>query len=90
MRGVAELGSITTTEFMLALRRHGEVCLRPIGVEQVRVEVYAAAMSILAFPGIGATGRYQPFKLAIGPLAVIGRSTPIISDMFVEPLPVMF
>lgn len=89
LRGVAELGSITPTEFMIALRRHGEVRLRPIQVDCVRAEVYAAAMSISAVPGIGAAGRYQSFKIAIGPFAVVGRSTPIISDMCVEPMAVM-
>lgn len=90
LHGVVELGAITTTEFMVALRRLGEVRLRPIEVEHVRAEVYAAAMSISAGPGIGAAGRYQSFKIAIGPLAVTGRATPIIGDMFVEPMAVTF
>lgn len=73
---------------MYALRRLDEVGLRPIEIEHVRPEVYAAAMSISAGPGICAAGRYQSFKIAIEPHA--GRSTPIVNDMFIEPMAVMF
>lgn len=82
-RGVVSLGSVTTTEFTIALRRHGALLARPIEVENIRAEVYAAAMSISSASAPRGAGRYQPFKIAIGPVAtpVFPTSSNITRDV---------
>lgn len=89
-RGIVTLGAISTTEFMLALRRHGEVHLRPMSDEDVRVEVYRAARSIPAALADQRTGRYQSLKIAIAPRTTRKQpSAPITPDQFIEPLPMI-
>lgn len=90
LRGVVSLGSVTTTEFMVALRRHGQVHLRPIEIENIRTEVYAAAMLISAVAGIDAAGRYQSRKIAVEPVTVAARTVLTIDTPLVEPLPIIF
>lgn len=90
LRGIVSLGSVTATEFMIGLRRHGDVCLGPIEIENIRTEVYAAVMSISVGPGPQGTGRYQPFKIAIEPVAIAARTKPIIGNIVIEPLPIIF
>lgn len=87
--GIIELGSITSTEFVSALRRHGEVRLRPVDIENARTEVYAAAMSVSALAGMGAAGRYQSLKIAIEPVTVTLCAIPIVGSMRIEALPVI-
>lgn len=89
LRGIVSLGSITSTEFISALRRHGEIRLRPIGAENIRTEVYAAAMSISAASGPREIGRYQRVKIAIEPVIIAVKSMPIDSGMMVEAMPVL-
>lgn len=90
LRGIVSLGSVTTPEFMVTLHRHGEVHMRPIAIETVRAEVYAAAMSISAASFPKEPGRYQPFKIAIEPVTIVARTVPTIGDTPVEPLPIIF
>lgn len=75
-------------EFVSALRRQGEVRLRRLDIENVRVEVYRAARLDSAFPLSDAAGRYQPVKIAIEPVNVSASSVPIISSMIIEAMPV--
>lgn len=90
LRGIVSLGSITTPEFMVTLQRHGEVHMRPIAIETVRAEVYAAAMSISAASFPKEPGRYQPFKIAIEPVTAAQRTVPTTGNILVEPLPIIF
>ena len=88
--GIVELGSISTTEFLHTFRRRGELRLRPIEIENLRTEVYAAACSVEKASTAGGTGRYQPLKIAIEPVTSRKRHLePIIDDMMDEPLPVL-
>lgn len=89
LRGLVELGSITPTEFASALRRHGEIRLRPIKIENIRTEVYAAAMSVSAVAGIGSIGRYQSTKIAVEPVIIAVKSMPIGGSMMIEAMPVL-
>lgn len=86
-RGVISLGSITPTEFGVALRRYGETQLRPIEAENIRTEVYAAAMSLSAASGPRGDGRYQPFKIAIEPVTVAALSTPPLDSPTIKAMP---
>lgn len=89
MRGLVELGSITATEFVGALGRHGSYRLRPIAIEAVRTEVYRAAQSVSASPGPVGTGRYQRFKIAIEPVTVAARTKPLPGSTIIMPMPIM-
>lgn len=74
---------------MHALRRHGEVRLRAIAIENIRPEVYAAAMSIsVVVPDLQEKGRYQPFKIAIEPVTVAVHAKSIVGK--IEPQPMLF
>lgn len=77
-------------EFMRALRRHGDVRLRPLDIENVRTEVYRAARSVLPVQRMDATGRYQPMKIAIEPVTLAMSTIPTIGRAVVEPQPVVF
>lgn len=88
--GIVELGSISTIEFLHTFRRRGEVRLRPIEIENLRTEVYTAALSASATPAVGGKGRYQPLKVAIEPVATTRkRPVPVIDDVMVEAMPVL-
>lgn len=88
--GIVELGSISTAEFVHTFRRRGEVRLRPIEIENLRTEVYTAALSTSATPAVGGKGRYQPLKVAIEPVATTRkRPVPVIDDVMVEAMPVL-
>lgn len=87
--GIVELGSISTAEFLHTFRRRGEVTLRPIEIENLRTEIYAAALSVSATPIAGGKGRYQPLKVAIEPVTTRKRPVPVIDDVMVEAMPVL-
>uniref|UniRef100_A0A9E8CMD4 Uncharacterized protein n=1 Tax=Bosea sp. NBC_00436 TaxID=2969620 RepID=A0A9E8CMD4_9HYPH len=89
LRGIVSLGSITSTEFISALRRHGEIHLRPIEIENIRTEVYAAAMSVSVAPGVKETGRYQPLKIAVEPVTVAACGKPILRSGMIVPMPIL-
>lgn len=90
LRGVVSIGSVTETEFVSALRRLGDVHLRPLDTANVRTEVYRAARSASTVAGMDATGRYQPLKVAIEPVTIT-RKHPVlvIDDVMVEAMPVL-
>lgn len=89
MRGLVELGSITATEFVSAMRRYGDVHVRPVALEQVRVEVYRAARSVSTLPRNASAGRYQPFKVAIEPVTNGTRNPLPTIDEAIEPQPML-
>lgn len=89
LRGIVSLGSVTTTEFTVALRRHGNVRLRPIAIETVRTEVYRAAQSVSTSQHSHAAGRYQRLKIAIEPVTARVRSSSMIESMMVEAMPIL-
>ena len=89
LHGLVELGSITATEFVSALRRLGEVSLRPLDSENVRVEVYRAARSASAVSRIDVAGRYQSLKIAIEPVTVAVTMVPIVGSKMIEALPII-
>jgi hypothetical protein len=88
LRGVIELGSITSGEFTHAHQRHGSVRLRPIDIANVRVEVYESAR-LVARDMIGA-GRYQPVKIAMEPIAVARLKPDRIVPICCAPMPLLF
>uniref|UniRef100_A0A9E8CLG2 Uncharacterized protein n=1 Tax=Bosea sp. NBC_00436 TaxID=2969620 RepID=A0A9E8CLG2_9HYPH len=90
MHGLVALDTITTTEFRHAFRRHGELRLRPIATEDVRVEVYEAVRSIPATSIGQRSARYQSIKIAIAPTMTKKPFRPLIDNMVVEPLPIIF
>ena len=90
MHGLVALDTITATEFRHAFQRHGELRLRPIANEDVRVEVYGAVRSIPTTLVDQRAGRYQWFKIAIAPMMTKQPSTLAIRDIVVEPLPIIF
>ncbi len=76
---------------MHALRRLGEVRLRPIEAEHVRTEVYAAARPISTVSTVSAgewSRRYQAFKIAIEPVKACSMQRIIIP--LSEPMPTLF
>lgn len=85
--GIVELGSISTTEFIHTFKRRGQIGLRPIEVESLRDEVYAAARSVAATPS--GAGRYHPLKIAIEPVTTKARNTVPTIDEVIEPQPVL-
>lgn len=87
--GLVELGSVTATEFAGALRRHGDVRLRPIGIDVVRTEVYRAAQSVSTSQRGDAGGRYQPVKIAIAPVTAYFLTNGHIKPAWIEPLPLI-
>lgn len=88
--GIVELGSISTIEFTHTFKRRGEVRLRPIEVENLRHEVYAAARSISGVAIAGGAARYQPLKVAIEPVTTGTRNpVPTMDDLVIEPQPVL-
>lgn len=89
LHGLVELGSITATEFVSALRRLGEVSLRPLDSDNVRVEVYRAARSASAVSRIDVAGRYQSLKIAIEPVTVAVTMVPIVGSKMIEALPII-
>ncbi|WP_377846786.1 hypothetical protein [Bosea sp. UC22_33] len=89
LHGLLELGSITTTEFVSALRQHGDVRLRPIAIETVRIEVYRAAQSVSPSQRSDAAGRYQPVKISIEPMIAAVSAVPIVDIRMIEPMPVI-
>ena len=89
IRGLVALDPIGATEFTLAFRRHGEVHLRLIRDEDVRVEVYRAVQSIPATWADHRSGRYQSLKIAIVPMTTAKSSTPTIPAQVIEPLPMI-
>ncbi len=90
LHGLIELGSITANEFVSALRRHGDVRLRPITIGTVRTEVYTAACSVSATATVDGKGRYQPLKVAIEPVTTTRKHpVPVIDDVMIEAMPVL-
>ncbi len=87
--GIVELGSITATEFVSALRHRGDVRLRPIAIETVRTEVYRAAQSVSLSQRGDAAGRYQPVKIAIEPVIVAVSAVPIVGSRMIPPMPMI-
>lgn len=87
IRGLVALDQITVTEFARAFRRHGEVHLRPISDEDVRVEVYRAVRSIPTTLADQRSARYQSLKIAIAPMTAQNSSTLLVSAALIEPLP---
>lgn len=90
LRGIVSLGSVTTTEFRHAFRRHGELRLRPIEGKNVRVEVYGAVRSIAATWADQRSARYQSLKIAIEPVAVPVFCAPKVSNGVYEPMAILF
>lgn len=74
---------------MLALRRHGELRLRPIEIENIRTEIYTAAMSISTALAGKQSRRYQALKIAVEPVIVVVKAMPIIDEMMVEAMPII-
>lgn len=90
MHGLVALDTITTTEFKHAFQRHGELRLRSIASEDVRVEVYGAARSIPTTSMGQRSARYQSIKIAIAPMATKGEPPAAITDnIIVEPMPLL-
>lgn len=89
LHGLVELGSITGTEFVSALRHHGDVRVRPIAIETVRTEVYRAAQSTSPSRRSDAAGRYQPWKIAIEPVIVAASAVPIVRSRMIAPMPMI-
>ena len=89
IRGLVALDTITTTEFMHAFGRHGELHLRLISDEDVRVEVYRAARSIPVTLADQRSGRYQSLKIAIAPMTAQNSSTLPVPAQVIEPLPML-
>ncbi len=90
LHGIVALGSITKAEFMSAFRRHGDVRLRPVDIENVRIEVYAAALTVSDIPAPTWIARYQPIKITIEPLTASAFRTPKASNPVYEPMSVLF
>ena len=90
LHGLVALGSISATEFTSALRRHGDVRLRPVDIANVRAEVYAAALSVSNVPARSWIARYQPIKIAIEPVTIPTFSTPKVSGRICQPMPILF
>lgn len=88
MHGLVALDTITATEFRHAFQRHGELRLRPIATQEVRVEVYAAVRSIPTTLADQRAGRYQSFKIAIAPMMAKKPSAPITAAL-IDPLPMI-
>ena len=88
MHGLVALDTITATEFRHAFQRHGELRLRPLANEDVRVEVYRAVQSIPATLADHRSGRYQSLKIAIAPMIAKKSSLPLPAAI-VEPLPML-
>ena len=89
IRGLVALDTITTIEFALAFRRHGEINLRLICDEDVRVEVYRAVRSIPTTLADQRPARYQSLKIAIAPMPTRMRSIPTNPMLVIEPLPMI-
>lgn len=88
--GVVELGAVGTEEFNTAFQQHGIASLRPIGANDVRVEVYKAAQMVSLEGGLLRAGRYQSVRIAVAPTSVVMPSVCIIDRVSVEPLPMLF
>ena len=86
IRGLVALDTIGATEFAQTFRRHGELHLRLIRDEDVRVEVYRAVRSIPATLADHRSGRYQSLKIAIAPMNAKKPSLPLPA-IFIDPLP---
>lgn len=89
LHGLVELGSITANEFVSALRRNGDVRLRPISIETVRIEVYRAAQSASPSRRSDAAGRFQPVKIAIDPVIMASSAVPIVDSRMIAPMPII-
>lgn len=89
LHGIVELGSTPPTEFVSALRRLGEVSLRPLEIGTVRAEVYRAARSASAVSRIDVAGRYQSLKIAIEPVTVAATMVPIVGSRMIEAMPII-
>ncbi|MBN9471066.1 MAG: hypothetical protein J0J10_20055 [Bosea sp.] len=89
LRGIVELGSIAPTEFISALRRLGEVSLRPLEIGNVRTEVYRTARSVSTVPKADAAGRYQPLKIAIEPVTVAVPMVTLVGSRMIEAMPMI-
>lgn len=89
LRGIISLGSITASEFDVALHRHGDVRLRPILIENIRTEVYAATRSMLSIQHGNAAGRYQPVKIAIAPGIDAAPSVAAVGSRMFAPMPMI-
>jgi hypothetical protein len=88
LSGLLELGSIKSEEFFAAFQRREVTALRPIGITDVRFEVYKAARSIVSVKI--EKQRYQPLKVAIEPVRRRKPPMPTIDHNMVEPAPVIF
>lgn len=88
IRGLVALDTIGATEFALAFRRYGEIDLRLIRDEDVRVELYRAVRSIPATLAEQRSSRYQSLKIAITPMT---RKLPPVAiiDEVIDPLPIL-
>lgn len=89
IRGFVALDMIAATEFTLAFRRHGQLHLRPISAEEVRVEVYRAVRSIPPTLADQRSGRYQSLKIAITPMPMQNTSTALLPAAIIHPLPML-
>lgn len=89
MHGLVALDTITATEFRHAFQRHGELRLRPIAKEDVRVEVYGAVRSIPAISIDQRSARYQSIKIAIAPMMTMRQPLATVSSTVIEPMAIL-
>lgn len=89
MHGLVALDTITTTEFRHAFQRHGELYLRPIAHEDVRVEVYGAVRSIPTTSIGQRSARYQSIKIAIAPMMTMRQPLATVSSTVIEPMAIL-
>lgn len=88
LRGIANLDSITVSEFVQSLGRRWPVTVRSIEVETLRAEIYRAVRRCPE----PKSARYQGLKLAIWPRRVTGTvrdSWKEARGLLVEPMPIL-
>ncbi len=85
--GIIEFGSVSTAEFIHTFQRRGQIRLRPIEVENLRNEVYAAARSVATTPS--GAGRYQPLKIAIEPVTMKKHAVLSMEGVMIDAMPVL-